>query len=635
VLKKLSSPRVSNFHPIREDATASATGTTRGWARAAAVAAVAFAWAPASGQEAQRGEIQPNILLIVLDDVGTDKLEIYGESESPTYAQAPYCGMLTDPLPYPRTPNITALANGTFPGLAGGGIRFQRAYGAPVCCPARACIQTGRYGFRSGSGILEDGGALRKRLNNAEVLLPELLRKGFSNPTSPASLRRYRCGAFGKWHLTGLPVCDPVLASDFAHPVLNGFHVFQGTVGNVGTGSSNPGDHFNWTKATAVPGAIELTRYAVGSEELIEPFQFSSQCTVPGTKLQTTTYSEENFSASVTRADAVGWINAQRDPFFAYVAFNPPHFPNQVPPLTLLSPETQAELQDEGNAGGPYCAGQIAGTSSACGTSTCTDSTSFTANQKRIFYGAMLEAVDTEIGNLLAQMSPDKRARTMVFVIADNGTPATAVEPLLHDPDHAKGELYELGIRVPMIASGYLVPPGGHASDALVHAVDLWKTFAQISGASPALAAPQQTLDSVGFTHVLRDPGAASLRDELFCQTFVQPGAYFPTDWGPYKTGCTDRHVPGVYYCVPKNVGQHGRSLNDGQYKLILIQTTAGAEVAPPGTPDVQPLYDEELYDILADPGETTDLMPLIPGDPTLTAIRDQLRDRLTQLSGY
>ena len=604
------------------------------WVRAALVASC-LVWAPASGQQARAKTMQPNILLIVLDDVGTDKLEVYGESDSASYAQAPWCGSLLAPLSYPKTPNLAALAEGQVPGLSGGGILFGRAYGAPVCQPARACILTGRYGFRNGLGVTDDGGSLRKRMSNAEVLLPELLRRGFPAPTSVESLRRYRTGAFGKWHVSALPVCDPVMASDFAHPVLNGFQLFQGTMGNVGTGGSNPGDHYNWTKVTSVPGASELTRYAVGSENLIGPFQFSSQCTAPGTLLQTTTHSEENFTASVTRADAVRWMNAQNDPFFAYVAFTAPHFPYQVPPFELLSSATVAALQDPGNAGGPYCPGQTAGTASACGTSTCTDSTALTANQKRIFYNAMLEAVDTEIGNLLAQMSPDKRARTMVFVIGDNGTPQATVEPLLHDPDHAKGELYELGVRVPMIAAGYMVPRGAHASDALVHSVDLWRTIAQISGASPSLAAPLLPHDSRGFQQVLRDPGAPSARTEVFCQGFVQPGAYFPTEWGPYKIGCTDPLVPGVFACEPKNVGLHGRSLSDGQYKLILMQTAPGSEVLPPGTQDIKPTYTEELYDILADPEETTDLEPLIPGDPILAAIRDQLRDRLTQLSGF
>ena len=43
-----------------------------------------------------------NVMVIVLDDIGTDKLAMYGESESPQYAGAPFCGVLADPLPYPN-----------------------------------------------------------------------------------------------------------------------------------------------------------------------------------------------------------------------------------------------------------------------------------------------------------------------------------------------------------------------------------------------------------------------------------------------------------------------------------------------------------------------------------------------------
>jgi hypothetical protein len=378
---------------------------------------------------------------------------------------------------------------------------------------------------------------------------------------------------------------------------------------------------------TAVPGFTELTRYEVGDEYLIEPFQFSTQCSVAGTRIEVVGHTEETFTASVNRRDAVEWINAQMGPFFAYVNFNPPHFPYQVPPLALLSQATRNELANAANCAGPYCAGQEAGEVSPCGTDTCGDFTGCLETQEKLFYNVMLEAIDTEIGNLLAQMSPAKRANTIVFLVADNGTPAVAIEEALHDPDHGKGQLYELGVRVPMIAAGYLIPVGAHVSQALVHGVDLWRTVAQVSGASETLAAPLQPLDSVGFKHVLRNPDAPGLRDEIFCQTFVQPG--------PYELDCADPQVPGVFACVPQNVGPHGRSACDGQYKLLLIQTTAGGEVAPVGSEDLRPEYVEELYDILADPAETNDLMPLVPGDPTLAAIRDGLRARLTALSGF
>ena len=59
---------------------------------ALALAVCALAALPASGQTASKKTLQPNILLIVLDDVGTDKLRIYHESDSATYASAPWCG---------------------------------------------------------------------------------------------------------------------------------------------------------------------------------------------------------------------------------------------------------------------------------------------------------------------------------------------------------------------------------------------------------------------------------------------------------------------------------------------------------------------------------------------------------------
>jgi arylsulfatase A-like enzyme len=222
----------------------------------------------------------------------------------------------------------------------------------------------------------------------------------------------------------------------------------------------------------------------------------------------------------------------------------------------------------------------------------------------------------------------------MVFVVSDNGTPSAAVEYLLHDPNHAKSQPYELGVRVPMLVAGPMIPRGAHESEALVHAVDLWRTRAELSGAQESLAAPLQPVDSLSFANVLRDPGAPSARTEIFTQLFVQPGSYVPTDGGPYEPACSDPQLPGVYFWLPKNVGGHVRSLSDGHHKLIVWQATAAIEVAPPGTPDVPPTYVEEFYDLWADPEETTDLVPSLPGDAGLAAIRDQLRARLTQLSG-
>ena len=72
----------------------------------------------------------PNILLIIADDLGVENLGAYtiGPDAVPG-----------DP---PPTPILDALATS--------GILFRNAWAAPVCSPTRACLYTGRYGFRTG-----------------------------------------------------------------------------------------------------------------------------------------------------------------------------------------------------------------------------------------------------------------------------------------------------------------------------------------------------------------------------------------------------------------------------------------------------------------------------------------------------
>src|SRR6185295_14818170 len=79
----------------------------------------------------------PNVALIVIDDIGVEKIGAYGLR--PSGARGP-C-----------TPSIDA--------LAGEGLLFLQAWADPVCSPTRAQILTGRHGFRTGIGaIIEHDG---------------------------------------------------------------------------------------------------------------------------------------------------------------------------------------------------------------------------------------------------------------------------------------------------------------------------------------------------------------------------------------------------------------------------------------------------------------------------------------------
>jgi len=478
-----------------------------------AVAWVLLGTAPAAqskGGHARTAPVAWNVLMIVLDDVGSDKLELFDDVAAP---------------PYPRTPRIDA--------LAGEGIKFRNFYAYSLCSASRACIQTGRFGFRTGMGSNSEVW----QLPDSEVLLPELLRTGLPPD------RAYRCGAFGKWHLGKL---DP------AHAVRNGYHRFYGTLVNAY-------DHFNWDKIEHDEGGP------------------------PSAPIPITTW-----SASVVRSDALNWINAQTQPWFAYVAFNPPHDDWQVPPLALLSGPTQLEL-----AG--YAEGQSA----------------VNNLQRKLIYRAMLEAVDTEVGNLLDGIDPLQLENTMIFVVCDNGSDRKVIEPP-HDPKHGKATGYELGIHVPMIVSGPLVPtpvpPGGYDCTQLVEAVDLWRTIRDIAGADETLAfqsagfsAPYPWIDGKSFLPLILDPTAPGANDWVFSEIFNPPGPYV-------NSMCLRVHL---------------RAITDGDYKYVRwVQKDQFTPTC------ALPHYTHELYQLSTDPHETTNLLfgPLTPQD------RDALRKLRIQM---
>src|SRR5262245_53945680 len=106
---------------------------------------------------------RPNIVLIVIDDLGYGDLACYGSTRH-------------------RTPNIDR--------LAAGGIRFTDFHtNGAVCSPTRAALLTGQYQQRSRIEAAL-GFTLDEGMPLAKTTIAELLR--------PAG---YTCAVFGKWHL--------------------------------------------------------------------------------------------------------------------------------------------------------------------------------------------------------------------------------------------------------------------------------------------------------------------------------------------------------------------------------------------------------------------------------------------------
>ena len=137
----------------------------------------------------------------------------------------------------------------------------------------------------------------------------------------------------------------------------------------------------------------------------------------------------------------------------------------------------------------------------------------------RAAFEAMLEAMDTQIGRLLAALDPEVRDNTYVIFMGDNGTWGPVISPPFRD-GRAKGTVYEGGVSVPLIVTGPGVAQGG-VSEALVNSTDLFATIMEMAGLDPERAVPEHvTHDSVSFLDMLSDPASPSRRQWLYADEF-------------------------------------------------------------------------------------------------------------------
>ncbi|MCB1406867.1 MAG: sulfatase-like hydrolase/transferase [Rhodobacteraceae bacterium] len=233
----------------------------------------------------------------------------------------------------------------------------------------------------------------------------------------------------------------------------------------------------------------------------------------------------DGYATTVLTDRAIDWIGGQTDPWFLWLAYNAPHTPFHLPPGDLHGFD---DLSDDADA---------------------------IAQAPLGYYNAMLEALDTEIGRLLASLSPEDRDNTLIIFIGDNGTPSQVVRSL-YGPRGAKGTIYDAGTHVPWVVAG----PGvvsGRAAD-FVMTSDLFATIAGVAGVTV------QMPDSFDFGPMLAgEPGA---------RTYV------------YVEHFSDE--------APRGPDIYGWAVREGDYKLV---QRAGE--------------DAELYHLGRDPFERTDLL--------------------------
>lgn len=197
-------------------------------------------------------QTQPNLLFILCDDLAYGDLSVHGN---------PIC----------RTPHLD--------GMARAGVSARRHLSGPLCSPARACILTGRYPYRS---RVVDTYCGRSIMDTAEVTLADYLRAS-----------GYRTGCFGKWHLGD------------TYPFRPENRGFDETVWHLGGGIGQPGDHPD-----------NFGRKSYFDPVLCRNGKFENF---------------EGYCTDIFTSEAIGFIRCNTNrPWFAYLAFNAPHGPLQV-----------------------------------------------------------------------------------------------------------------------------------------------------------------------------------------------------------------------------------------------------------------------------------------------------------------
>ncbi|WP_207539537.1 arylsulfatase [Sabulicella rubraurantiaca] len=492
---------------------------------------------------------RPNILLIVVDDMGFSDI-------------APYGGEI-------RTPVLQALAEK--------GVRFRNFHVSSLCAPTRAMLLTGVDNHQAGLGNMPPFHATN-----------QYLQPGYEGPLNHRTLtiaevlkaEGYRTYMAGKWHLGELPGYRP---ED------RGFErVFSFLAGGV--------SHFHDARPLSSAEAVHSRYDEDGkdvTEELPEGF-FSSDF-----------YTDKMIGYLSEQGDDA--------PFFAYLAFTAPHDPIQVPDEWLdryrgaydegydaIRDRRLARMKEMGLVVPDHPGNPGSGLFSAWGDLDAEEKA--TQARKMEIYAAMIENIDHNIGrvfDLLKQQG--KFEDTLVIFISDNGAnpkephfyPPNTEEQIERDFDNSmenmgrigsfvslgggwaevtntplsyfKTTTYEGGTQVPLILAGPGIHRHGVDTSQLLHVTDLAPTI----------------LDFVG----VRRPGERDGKP-------LAP--LYGRSWKPYLTGATLNPVRGSFDALSFEMFECRTVMKDG-WKLIFVPPPYGEN-------------EWHLYNLRTDPREMDNL---------------------------
>lgn len=401
---------------------------------------------------------KPNILFILVDDLGYGDLSCYGQELF-------------------QTPGIDKLASE--------GMLFTSFYaGSPVCGPSRSVLMTGMHTghTRVRGNMCIVGGHVgykgkrqvrRVSLTDKDLTVGQLMQKA-----------GYHTGLVGKWHLGGY---DPD-----AGPMDRGFDEFYGWLTLVGeTNGYYPTKRFRNRELLDVPGNQD------------------------GNK--------ESYTTDLCTDEAISFLNKSKDqPFFLYLAYNNPHSP-------LLSPDH-----------GPF------------------KTKEWTEDSKT--YASMIYRLDLNISRLMKAIEDLGIAEnTIVFFCSDNGPRSEPTKQLTDVVDFFdsngplrgyKRDLYEGGIRVPMLVRWPGKIAAGSETDLPYYFADMMPSMAELGG----ITIPPHTDGLSILPQLIKNENP--VQDRYLYWEFFEGGFKQAVRWNEWKAVLLQRDTPMELYNLSEDISE-------------------------------------------------------------------------------
>lgn len=450
------------------------------------------------------------------------------ETETPLIQKPNIIYILADDLGYGdlgsygqqdiKTPNLDRMAEE--------GMRFTQHYsGSTVCAPSRSVLMTGLH---SGHAPVRGNREIRPigqyPLQYGTITIPKLLQEA-----------GYATGAFGKWGL-GYPGSEGM-------PSYQGFDIFFGYLGQRRA-------HFYYPEFLFLDQeGGELERVILeGNEVNDDPESYPGS----GPPVTATTYAPE-----VIQEKALSFIEENSNqPFFLYYPTPLPHASLEVTEEFLqmyLDENGESIFEEEPSAQNYHYVEQ---------------------NMPKAAYAAMVTYLDYQVGEILQKLEELNIAdNTLVIFTSDNGPHSEGGynHTMLNSNGNLRGgkrDLYEGGIRVPLIARWPGRIDSSQTSDHLSSFYDMMPTFAELAGINTP---PGR--DGISLVPTLFRTGNQEHHEYLYWEFHEQGGkqAIRKEDWKAVRLGVhEDRNAPIELYNLSEDISEENNIAD--QYPEIISE---------------------------------------------------------------